>query len=107
VMVLAFIVNKTRQSPDRNRIPAAPLSAFTSPIPVSANAVNLRSICARVAAESLRHWRTAADVNSIYFTDRQSHIAMNKSTIKSRNAISERRRRVTQDLGVARRSAIA
>src|SRR6266852_5381153 len=58
-MVLALIVNNTRQSPDRNRIPAAPLSAFTSPTPVSANAVNLRSICARVAAESLRHWRTA------------------------------------------------
>jgi hypothetical protein len=30
-MVLAFIVNKTRQSPERSRIPAAPLSAFTSP----------------------------------------------------------------------------
>jgi hypothetical protein len=35
-MVLALIVNKTRQSPERSRIPAAPLSAFTSPTPVSA-----------------------------------------------------------------------
>jgi len=27
-MVSPFIVNKTRQSPERNRIPGAPLSAF-------------------------------------------------------------------------------
>jgi hypothetical protein len=33
-MMSPFIVNKTRQSPERNRIPGAPLSAFTSPIPV-------------------------------------------------------------------------
>jgi hypothetical protein len=42
---VGFIVNKTRHSPERNRIPAPPLSAFTSPTPVSANAFNLRSIC--------------------------------------------------------------
>jgi hypothetical protein len=30
-MVSALIVNNTRQSPTRNRIPATPLSAFTSP----------------------------------------------------------------------------
>jgi hypothetical protein len=53
---------------DAQRIPATPLSAFTSPTPVSAKAVNLRSICARVAAVSLRHWRTAAEVNAISFT---------------------------------------
>ncbi len=52
IVVLALIVNKTRQTPERNRIPAAPLSAFTSPTPVSANAFNLRSICARVVAVS-------------------------------------------------------
>jgi hypothetical protein len=47
VIVLPLIVNKTRQSPDRNRMPDAPLSAFTSPIPVSANVfkfeINLRT----------------------------------------------------------------
>jgi hypothetical protein len=67
VIVLPSIVKKTRQSPDRNRMPDAPLSAFTSPIPVSANVFNLRSICARVVAVSLRHWRPAAEVNSISF----------------------------------------
>jgi hypothetical protein len=56
---------QTRQSPTRNRMPATPLSAFTSPTPVAAKVVNLRSICARVAAVSLRHWRTAAEVNAI------------------------------------------
>jgi hypothetical protein len=29
---------------------------------------NLKSICARVEAVSLRHWRKAAEVNSISFT---------------------------------------
>jgi len=79
MMVLALIVNKTRQSPDRSRMPDAPLSAFTSPIPVSANVFNLRSIYARVVAVSLHHWRTAAEVNSISFTPHISHNAIQKS----------------------------
>jgi hypothetical protein len=41
-MVLPLIVNKTRQSPERRRIPAAPLSAFTSPLPVSGFRKNLQ-----------------------------------------------------------------
>jgi hypothetical protein len=64
----------------RNRIPGVPLSAFTSPTPVSANVFNLRSICARVVAVSLRHWRTAAEVNSISFTGQQSHNAIQQAT---------------------------
>jgi hypothetical protein len=36
----------------------------------------LRSICARVVAVSLRHWRTAAEVNSISFTQLYSHNAI-------------------------------
>jgi hypothetical protein len=73
--------------PERNRIPDTPLSAFTSPTPVSANAFNLRSICARVLAVSLRHWRTAAEVNSMSFTSWLSHNAINKPSEKSRNAM--------------------
>jgi hypothetical protein len=65
-MVSASIVNNTRQSPARNRIPVTPLSAFTSPAPVSANAASLMLICARVAAVSLRHWRAAAEVNDLF-----------------------------------------
>src|SRR5437660_7843025 len=47
--------------------------------PGSANVFNLRSICARVVAVSLRHWRIAAEVNSISFTSHVSHNAMLKS----------------------------
>jgi hypothetical protein len=47
---------------------STPLSALTSPTPVSANASSLESTCARVAAVSLRHWRAAADVKRISFT---------------------------------------
>jgi hypothetical protein len=54
VIVSPLIVNNTRQSPERSRMPGAPFSAFTSPVPVSANVVSLASICARVAAVSLR-----------------------------------------------------
>jgi hypothetical protein len=79
-MVLALTVNTTRQSPERNRIPATPFSAFTSPNPVSAYAFNLRSIYARVVAVSFRHWRTAAEVNSISFTSQKSHSAIKKSS---------------------------
>jgi hypothetical protein len=35
----------------------------------SAGFGNLRSICARVAAVSLRHWRAAAEVNAISLTE--------------------------------------
>jgi hypothetical protein len=45
-MVSALIVNKTRQSPARNRIPAVPLRAFTSPMPVAANAEFEIDLCA-------------------------------------------------------------
>jgi hypothetical protein len=80
-MVLPFIVNTTRQSPDRNRIPAAPLSAFTSPTPVSAYAFNFWSICARVVAVSLRHWRTAADREfDLLHEPSSSHNAITQST---------------------------
>jgi hypothetical protein len=79
-MVSALTVNSTRQSPTRNRIPATPLSALTSPTPVPANAVNLTSIWARVAAVSLRHWRTAAEVNAISFTLVISHNAMYRAS---------------------------
>jgi hypothetical protein len=48
VMMSALIVNNTRQSPERNRIPVVPFSAFTSPTPVAANVFILRDLTADI-----------------------------------------------------------
>jgi hypothetical protein len=77
-MASALIVNTTRQSPTRNRIPATPLSAFTSPTGLRENrqfAVDLRAR----SGGKLAPLADSGGRKANFFHIEKSHSAMHKS----------------------------